>query len=198
MPHRKFEIGRRFAVFPFSLGQTDLDYGDRIPIFIGHGRAFGSGEHETTAGSLEELEAMERTAGPTVLDLGCGTGILAIAAAKLGARRIVAVDPEPDAVEAAAANARMNGVESAIVTIQGDVAAVKGLRFDIILANIYGDVLLSIAPHIPPLLNPGGRLLLSGIPYDYAYEVKKAYTEEGFRIIRSRALENYCTLVLTK
>ena len=197
-PGKKFEIGRRFVVFPFYDGQADADPGDRIPIFIGPGRAFGSGEHETTASCLEELEVMDGLVGSTVLDLGCGTGILAIGAANLGARRVIAVDPEPDSVEASRANARMNGVKSVVEAIQGDIAAVKGRRFDIIMANIYGDVLLSIAPDTPLFLNPSGRLLLSGIHYDYAYEVKKAYTDIEFRIIRARALENYCTLVLGK
>ncbi len=199
MSSNRLDIGRRFAAFPFYEG-GEIDAGDRIPILIGHGKAFGSGEHETTASCLEELEeiAGQGDFGSAVLDLGSGTGILAIAAAKLGARSVVAVEPEPEAVEATIRNVRLNGVETVVQTLAGDVAAVSGRRFDLVLANIYGDVLVPIAPDIARLLVPAGHVILSGIHYDFAYDVKTAYAKEGLELLRSHALENYCTFVFLK
>ncbi len=199
MNTKKFEIGRGFAIFPFYDGaEGGVDAGERIPILIGHGKAFGSGEHETTSSCLEELEGMSGIKGARVLDLGTGTGVLAIAAVKLGAREVVAVDTEADAVAAASRNVALNGVEGAVKVVLGDVAAVKRRRFDIALANIYGDILEKIAADLSPLLASGGRMILSGISYDYAYEVKKAYADGGLTRTKSRALENYVTLVFAR
>ncbi len=199
MSLKKFEIGKRFAVFPFYEG-GEIAPGGRIPILIGYGKAFGSGEHETTASCLEELEEIAGRGdfGSDVLDLGSGTGILAIAAAKLGARSVTAVEPEPEAVDATIQNVRLNGVEAVVQTLAGDVATVSGRRFDLVLANIYGDVLVPIAPDIARLLVPAGHVILSGIHYDFAYDVKTAYAKEGLELLRSRALENYCTFVFLR
>jgi len=192
------KIGRRFLIRreddPVGNGGGE----DRFEIVLPHGRAFGSGEHETTASCLEELESLAGVAGREVLDLGCGTGILSIAAAGLGAKRVTAVDPEPDAVDLTKAGALRNGVADAIEAIAGDISAVKRRSFDVVLANIYGDILLAIAPDVPPLLRPGATLILSGIRYDDAYEVKKAYAGEGLVYKKGRSLENYCTFVFAK
>lgn len=199
MNAKKFEIGKGFVVFPFyDEAAGAVDAGARIPILIGHGKAFGSGEHETTASCLEELEATSGIEDARVLDLGAGTGILAIAAAKLGAREVVAVDTEADAVAAASLNIALNWVGSAVKVVHGDIAAVTGQRFDIVLANIYGDILAAIAADLANLLEAGGRMVLSGISYDYAYEVKKAYTDAGLTLTKSRALENYVTLIFAR
>ena len=205
MNPKRVDVGARFAVFPFYEGGS-VEPGARIPILIGHGRAFGSGEHETTASCLEEIERIAG-AGPgmedglrglAVLDLGSGTGILAIAAARLGAARVTAVEPDPEAFEAGGRNFSLNGLGNAVETIRGEIGSVRGRRFDLVLANIYGDVLLPIAPDVSALLRPRARLILSGVHYDYAYDIKKAYTEAGLTLAWSRALENYCTFVLVR
>ena len=191
-------IGRRFLVRREDDPAADAGAEDRLEIVLPHGRAFGSGEHETTASCLEELERWGGAAGAEALDLGCGTGVLSVAAAKLGAKRVTAVDPEPDAVELTLATARRNEVAGAIEAIAGDVTAVRRRTFDLVLANIYGDVLLAIAPDVPPLLRPGATLILSGIRYDDAYEVKTAYAGERLVYKKGRSLENYCTFVFAK
>jgi ribosomal protein L11 methyltransferase len=203
MTAKRIEVGRLFGVFPFYEGGP-VDAGERIPILLGHGRAFGSGEHETTASCLEEIERIHGAAAGgglrhrRVLDLGSGTGILAVAAAKLGARSVAAVEPDPEAVRVASRNILLNGVQEVVEVIPGDKGSVSGRSFDLVLANIYGDVLLPVAPEVTTLLAAGGRLVLSGIHYDYAFDIKKAYTQTGLAIVRSRALENYCTIVLAK
>jgi ribosomal protein L11 methyltransferase len=167
----------------------------RLSLVLGSGRAFGSGEHETTRSCLEELEELPVAAMDHVLDLGCGTGILAIAAARMGARSVVAVDPNPFAVEAASANIALNGVEHRIRVIQGELKDVKGLRFHLIMANLYGDVLLELARDIPLFLEPDGYVLVSGVHYDYHYEIKTAFLEMGLRLSKARMLEEYTTLL---
>lgn len=191
--NRPLPIGDRFTVFPSSGGRNPVDPQGRIPLYLGPGRAFGSGEHETTASCLEELAGIALKPSWRVLDLGSGTGILAVAAAKLGAREIVAVDPDADAVETTLKNVRLNGVEKTVTVIQGDVSAVADHRFNLVLANIHGDILIPVARDLSVLLERGGTLILSGVHYDFAYEVKAAYENQGLSLSKARALENYCT-----
>jgi ribosomal protein L11 methyltransferase len=190
-----FAVGNRFLIRREDDPQDSPNAAGRIPIILAHGAAFGSGEHETTASCLEEMERLPGLAGADVLDLGCGTGILAIAAVKLGARRVVAVDPSPEAVEVTRSSVRLNGVEGRVTAVHGDVRAVEGETFDLVLANIYADILLAVVRELPPLIRPGGTLIMSGVNYDDAFDVKLAYTKAGLRLVKSRALENYGTFV---
>ena len=175
-----------------------IDSGERIPIRLGPGLAFGSGEHETTRSCLEEMENIPVFSVAKVLDIGCGTGILSIAAAKLGARSVVALDPEPEAIEATINNIKLNRVEKKISILQGEVQMVRGERFNLIVANLYGDVLLTLASEIPPLLETGGYTLLSGIAFEYTYEVKTKLVKAGCELLKSMFLEEYCTLLFQK
>jgi len=193
-----FVAGNRFLIRREDDPPDARDAADRIPIILAHGAAFGSGEHETTASCLEELERLPGVEGADVLDLGCGTGVLAIAAAKLGARRVVAVDPSPEAVEVTRASARLNGVERRVTTVAGEVGSVRGESFDLILANVYADILLAIARELAPLVRAPGTLIMSGVNYDDAFDVKLAYTKAGLRLVRSRALENYGTFIFER
>jgi ribosomal protein L11 methyltransferase len=125
------------------------------------GRAFGTGLHETTSLVAQVLAATE-LAGTTVLDVGCGSGILALIALRLGAERAVAVDIDPDAVAVTRENAARNGLQDRIaadVTPVGDVAG----TFPVVLANIESVPLIALAPAIAARVAPGGRLVLSGI-----------------------------------
>lgn len=174
------------------------DAEDRIPILLGPGRAFGSGDHETTRSCLEELENFPSDLMKKVLDLGCGTGILAIAAVKLGAQSVTAIDPNPFAVETTTANVKLNGIGKRINVLQGELNDLRGERFDLIMANLYGDVLQDLIHEIPLYLNPGGYLLLSGIHYDYHYELKTGFIEMGLKLLKNRMLEEYTTLIFIK
>jgi len=190
-----FEVGKKLVIIR-SNESSDSD--ERIPLVLGPGRAFGSGEHETTRSCLEELENMPWTSIKSVLDLGCGTGILAVAAVKLGARSVTAVDPNPFAVETAATNVKLNSAEDNIEILQGELKDLKGKRYDLIMANLYGDVLLELVTDLPLVLNSGGYLVLSGVHYEYHYELKTGFVEMGLTLLKNRMLDEYTTLIFKK
>jgi ribosomal protein L11 methyltransferase len=131
-----------------------------VTVMLDPGLAFGTGTHATTALCLEWLDAQDLH-GKTVIDYGCGSGILAIAAAKLGARHIWAVDHDPQALTATGNNAAANGVESRISL--HEPGALPQVTADVLLANILAGPLLELAPRFARLLRPGGNLVLSGI-----------------------------------
>lgn len=153
-------IGSHWVVLP-SWESADLAPGD-LELVLDPGQAFGTGDHPTTRMCLELLEDAP-IAGRSVLDVGCGSGILSIAAAKLGAASVVAVDIEPGAVEVARANAVRNGVaiecreQDALGDAEGEA------RWDVILSNIISATLIRIAPLVRQRLAPGGVWIVSGV-----------------------------------
>jgi ribosomal protein L11 methyltransferase len=132
---------------------------DAVVLEVDPGRTFGHGAHPTTRLCLAALDELVGP-GTTVLDVGCGSGVLAVASARLGAGQVVAVDIDPAAVEATAANAARNGV--AVDASLDPPAAVDG-RFDVVVANIGAAALVALAPALVARLAPGGTLVLSGL-----------------------------------
>jgi ribosomal protein L11 methyltransferase len=189
------KIGNRFEIFRDT---ESIETNDRIPIILGTGRAFGSGEHETTWNCLEEMENISSLKDAKVLDIGCGTGILSIAAAKLGAKHVTALDPNPNAITVTKKSIELNNMGNIVIPIEGELDAIEDGNFDVILANLYGDILLSLADGISKRLAPGGYALLSGILYEYTYDVKSALTKRGCETLKERYLEEYSTLLLRK
>ncbi len=205
------EIGERFLVMP-SAGREDArgvgrDGADRprsgggngrIVLLIPATRAFGTGEHATTRMCLERLEAALRP-GEDVLDVGTGSGILAIAAMKLGARRVVALDADPEAARVARDNLAPNGLAAsrAIAVVTGEAGSVAG-GFDLILANLYARVLESIAPLLATLQERSGRLIASGFPPAEASRVARAFAETGYREAARTESGDWAVLVLEK
>ena len=143
---------------------------DAIVLVLDPGMAFGTGSHPTTRLCLEWLERTV-TPGASVLDYGCGSGILAIAAARLGATDVLGVDIDPQAVTAARNNAERNGVD---VRFDDSAAEIRG-QFDLVVANILSNPLKALAPAICSHVHPGGRLALSGILAAQAEELIAAY-----------------------
>ncbi|KAF0217012.1 MAG: hypothetical protein FD174_3461 [Geobacteraceae bacterium] len=169
-----------------------------IPLVMGKKGAFGSGEHETTQSCLEELERMPNIRGMRGLDLGSGTGILAIAAVKLGAQSVAAVDIDQKAAISCAANVRLNGVEDRVSILCGELACIRGNSFDLIMANIYADIHMALAGEMAAMTKPGGILLLSGIPIQDNYQIQLRFRREGCRLLNSRFMEDYVTFVMEK
>jgi ribosomal protein L11 methyltransferase len=185
-------VGSRIRVVP----RPGLDPAPGIvDVVVGSG-AFGSGEHETTASCLEVLDRLDCVDGAEVFDVGSGTGILAIAALALGARAAVCLDVAPRAAATALGNCQINRVTDRVVHVIGTLSALGAACFDLVLANVYSDVLLGQADRLAACVRPGGRLLLSGIPWQDAFVVERRYLELGFTPIRTRALEDYCTVLL--
>jgi ribosomal protein L11 methyltransferase len=191
---RPFTIGS-FIILP----EDEPVYpGKEIPLVMGKKGAFGSGEHETTASCLEELERLPGIAGMRCLDLGSGTGILAIAAARLGAEKIVAIDISPDAAASCRANARLNCMEEKVLTVCGELSCLGEGDFDLVMANIYADIHLALAGDMVARTRPGGFLLLSGIPIQDNYEIQLRFRREGCELLDSRFMEEYVTFLFRK
>ncbi len=194
MSYQPFNIGSKFRVTPPDIREGEDDC---IDLVMQRG-AFGSGEHETTESCLGILETMSDISGSRVLDLGSGTGILAIAALKLGAGHAVCVDIEPKAVEVAKLNFQLNGLEDRATHITGTLDRVMEKNFDLILANIYGDILIDVAEVLTFRLKLGGTLLLSGILWEYNFDVRQAYEKQGCEVVQNRLLDEFSTVLMRK
>lgn len=135
---------------------------DDVVLTLNPGMAFGTGTHETTSLCLETLDSMVK-GGERVLDIGTGSGILAIAALKLGAAEAEGVDIDPMCVRTAGENAERNGVAEHFTVLVGDLSDKASGKYNIITANIVAAAILSLAPHVPVLMAPGARFIASGI-----------------------------------
>lgn len=169
-----------------------------IPLFLGKKGAFGSGEHETTVSCLEVMTSLPEVAGARVLDLGSGTGILAIAAARLKAASVVAIDLDWRAAASCLDNVRINQEETRVLTVCGELGCLANRQFDLILANIYADILLAVADQLVSLTRPGGSILLSGIPLQDKYDIWRRYDNLGCELVDSRIMEEYVTYLWRK
>ncbi|NWL80603.1 50S ribosomal protein L11 methyltransferase [Pseudomonas taiwanensis] len=165
-------FGRRLWIVP---SWHDAPEPGAVNLLLDPGLAFGTGTHPTTALCLEWLDGQELD-DCEVLDFGCGSGILAIAALLLGARQAVGTDIDPQALEASRDNASRNGIDPARfpVYLPADLPAKPA---EVVVANILAGPLVSLAPQITSLVAPGGRLALSGILAEQAEEVRAAYTD---------------------
>jgi ribosomal protein L11 methyltransferase len=160
--------------------------------------AFGSGEHETTADCLDALARLSCVAGARVLDVGCGTGILAIAALKLGAVSAVGVDIDAKAVACARVNAELNAVEDRLQVISGSIEDVGDQAFDLVLANIYGDLVRQLGSEMVGRTAPGGHLVLSGILWEDNFDAVKLFSQLGCATCSNHLLTEYSTIVLRR
>lgn len=166
-------FGQRLWICPTH---SDPPEPTAVNIRLDPGLAFGTGTHPTTALCLDWLDGAD-LAGQTVLDYGCGSGILAIAAAKLGAKRVWAVDIDPQALLASDDNASENEVEDRIEL--ADPAELPGnLRVNVLLANILAGVLVRLAPELSRRVQSGGRLVLAGILEQHADAVQAVFTRD--------------------
>jgi ribosomal protein L11 methyltransferase len=174
-------VGRRIVIRP-TWRRHRRAPGD-VVLALDPGMAFGTGLHPTTRLCLAGLEPLAedgRLDGARVLDVGCGSGILAIAAAKLGARAVHGVDPDPIAIEATVSNARRNRVARIVRARRGSIPSGIG-PFDVVLANLIASLLVDLAAALAGELRPGGTLLASGIFVDREPDVRAAFEAAKLR-----------------
>ena len=162
------------------------------------GIAFGTGQHPTTRACLDAIDALAaEDAGRTFLDVGCGSGILSIAAALEGFGAVRGFDNDPDAVRNANENAAANGL--GVLFFEGDLSA-PGVAApaDVVAANVLAPVLVRFAREVGALVNPGGRLILSGILDEQYGEVRAAYVAQGFKELSNRLIGEWRTGILSR
>ncbi len=177
-----------------------IDYdaeADEKVVLLDSNMAFGTGEHETTAMCVRLMQEY-LCAGDTVLDVGCGSGILGIAAAEIGAKLCYLTDIDPVAVASAKHNAERNGVAHKIIVAESNLIDDTSMKADLILANITAEILVSLAPAIPAHLNEGGTLILSGILPDRLEKVEAAFGAVGLSPIQRERRGEWMALVLRR
>jgi ribosomal protein L11 methyltransferase len=174
-----------------------------IPIRIEAGLAFGTGHHETTTLCLEAITLIGRMRRPKrILDLGCGTGVLAIAAAKLWRQQVLASDIDPVAVQVARDNARMNNETHLVRAIWADGLTSPTLQerapYDLIVANILAGPLQQLAPALCAVVAPGGTAILSGLLRDQELEVEDRYRAQGLVHVKALRKGPWSALILER
>ena len=182
------QFGRRLWIIPTGFAPPDQQ--DAVCVSLDPGLAFGTGTHPTTALCLQWLDGQD-LAGQTVVDYGCGSGILAVAALLLGAESAVATDIDPQALTASADNARKNQVEDRLHCCPP--GRLPKLQADLLLANILANPLIELAGQIAGHVRPGGRLALSGILREQAEDVRRAY-QPYFTMEEAEFLEDWTRL----
>jgi ribosomal protein L11 methyltransferase len=187
-------ISRRLVICP-AWRSYRARAGEAV-IRLDPGMAFGTGQHATTLMCLRALEETVRP-GATVLDLGTGSGILALAAARLGAASVLALDTDPQAVGAARDNVRLNGLEAIVRVEEGTVEKAPG-PFDVIAANISAPVIVDLAGPMAAALNPGGALIAGGFSEERAAEVAAALEAAGLTVERTLSDGDWRTHVVRR
>ena len=192
--YKPMEIGNRLLVVPEWEEAHD---GERVKLVLNPGLTFGTGSHATTRLCLQALDTHIH-GGESVLDLGCGSGILSIAALRLGAARAFACDIDEKCVDVAYENAALNGIGKDRYTVRwGDVLSDEALRqemgggYDMVVANIVADVIMGLSGSVRPFLKAGGLFLCSGIIDDRAEEVLAKLKGDGWDVFEQRSSEGW-------
>ena len=201
--YKPMEIGERLLVIPEWEQENvkgQAKYAGKVPLILEPGLTFGTGSHATTRLCLTALEEAVH-GGETVLDLGCGSGILSIAALRLGAASAKAVDIDEKCLTVAYENAALNGIgKDRYTVLVGDVLSDGALRaqlgggYDVVVANIVADVIIGLAPMVRQFLKPGGLFLCSGIIDTRAGEVEAALERNGLAVFERREQNGWVAL----
>ena len=157
--------------------------------------SFGTGEHQSTKLIIKLLEKYVRP-GMCLLDVGSGTGILSIAAIKLGAAVAVAIDNDERCYDNCKENCELNSVSGKVKIVKGEISDLKEDNFDLIIANIQKDVLLDIADQIREKIKPNGIAILSGLLIKDEKDIEQHYTEKGFETVETESMDEWVVIAL--
>ncbi|WP_051689948.1 50S ribosomal protein L11 methyltransferase [Pelobacter seleniigenes] len=193
--YQPLTIGRRITIRSPEDSAPEPVSG--ISIILERG-AFGSGEHETTRSCLELLESGLVAPGDKVLDFGSGTGLLSITALLFGAAEAYCVDIDQAAIESGRRNCLINGLSRQVNHFCGRLEELQETAFNLVLANIYSDILLASATDLTNRCAPDAYLLLSGIPWEDNFDIRSRYQQLGCKTLKNLWLEDYTTLLLQK
>lgn len=193
--YKPVRVGSHFIVKPTweSYAQEE----DDLVIDMDPGMAFGSGLHETTQLCITNLEQYVKP-GDVVIDIGCGSGILALAAGKLKCKKVIAVDLDSMAVQVARENVELNQMEGIIEVREGNLMDVVEEEADVLVANIFAEVIVSLTDQIRPYLKEGGLFISSGIILDRLDMVKEKLESEGFEVMEVETFHDWASVVAKK
>ncbi len=189
------KVGERVVIQP-SWEEYDPQEGE-VVLRLDPGAAFGTGTHPTTAMCLRAMERLIKP-GMTVFDVGTGSGVLAIAAAKLGAKEVRAVDYDATAVRVARENIEANGVADVVSTVESDLFSALPGRAGLVTANLIADLVIRLLPDLDAHLKTGGALLASGIIESRAQEVREAAETAGFSVAEDHEEKEWHAMVIRR
>ena len=198
--YHPLEVGQRLMIVP---AWVKKEFHGRLPILINPGMAFGTGTHPTTMLSLELIEKHIQP-GQTMFDIGCGSGILSMAAVKLGAERVIAVDIDSASVKSTQENCALNRVHGRIEIAKGSISFIQGGHFGLlsaplVVANILAPIIINMLEEgLADLVEPGGLLILSGILDLQAETIIGKGRECGLDLLEQRGSEDWVALCLKK
>ena len=191
--YKPVKVSRRMVIKPSW--EQYIRAPDEIVLEMDPGMAFGTGTHETTALCIEALDKYVKS-GDTVVDIGCGSGILAVSSLLLGAAHATAVDLDSNAVKVAVENARRNHVEDRMEIIHGNLLdKVQNKKFDLAVANIIADVIIDLASYIGDFLKPDGLFIASGIIMERLQDVLQAAEAAGLELIEKSTKGEWAVVV---
>ncbi|WP_138159290.1 50S ribosomal protein L11 methyltransferase [Peptoniphilus catoniae] len=190
--YHTLEIGKKIAIKPCWEVYENKD--NRVIVEIDPGMAFGTGSHETTYLCLEALEKYIEPQDK-VFDIGCGSGILAIAAIKLGAESALCVDIDENCIKASKNNAKLNKVDDRITIYKGNLLDKVEGKADVIISNIIAEIIAEMIPKLNSHLNKGGRFILSGIIHDKIGLIKSALEREGLELVEIKEKNEWVRII---
>ncbi len=194
--YKPVKISDQITIKPVWEHYEPRDSREKI-VQLDPGMAFGTGTHPTTRMSIQLLEKYMQPKA-SVIDVGCGSGILSIVAGKLGAGEILALDKDPLAVDKTGENIRLNPLEKRIVVQEGDLLKGVGRTADIVIANILAEIISRMVHDLPRVLVPGGVFIGSGIIREKAEDVRKALVSSGLKVLETKYQEGWVAIAAKK
>lgn len=190
--YKPVKIGKRIVIKPTWEKYERKD--DEIVIELDPGMAFGTGTHETTMLCIEALEKYV-SEGSFVYDVGCGSGILSIVAAKLGAKKVIGIDLDELCVNVSIENVKQNNVENIVEILHGNLLDRVSEKADLIVSNIIAEVIVDMIDSLKAYINDNGIFIASGIITEKSSMVKKALIDKGFEILEEKSMKDWVSIV---